>query len=227
MQSYHQTTQYWPVPMRQGVLVEIDFAVFDSAIQLLNGNMRNLPTARVRVVSPFLDDEYQDTLLPEDKTPGSFGARVLISEGNLIYLRESEYEAAGLSFPSEENGLGDLGIISADKIIALVPHEDNPVDMSNTQLLFAPLGSRVFFEYDFDDESSEDVELESGIIVPEASLAMENQLATVTAIGPDAEHVAIGDRIVAPMQSGSVTFEGKTYPFVTNEHEIISVLREV
>lgn len=224
MQTPHETTKYWPVPMGQGVLVEIEHAEVKSAIHLLNGNTRNLPTARVRAVAPQLPDPVRRALMPDGDGPGQRGARVLISEGNLIYLRETEYEAAGLTYPTPDNGLGDLASTAYDKIIAFVP-EEGDLDPAMT-VPFLPLGARVFFDYDFDDRSTDEVQLDSGLIVREKSLALENQLATVTAVGPDVEHVSVGDRIIAPMQTGAVTYEGAQFPYVNKETELIGVLRE-
>jgi co-chaperonin GroES (HSP10) len=221
MQTPHETTNFWPVPMGQGVLVEIQFERVETKLTLLGGNMRNLPVATVRAVSPFLPAAIRARLMPHGEAPGYTGAEVLLSEANLRYLREEEYEACGLTYPSEENGLGDLAEIAYDKIIAILPEDDMP----NNTLPWQPLGSRVFFVFDFDDQSTNEITLDSGIIVQERSLAVTNQMATVIGVGPACKYVREGDRVIAPMQAASVAYGGQTWYFVTSETEIVSVLR--
>ena len=219
-QNYHQDPTHWPLPMGTGVLVEIDFAKIKTQhIELLSGGLRNLTTATVRACSPYLPKEVQEMMLPDGN--GSFGAKVVISEPNVRYLEEAEYRACGLDIPEpESNGLGDLAFTNFERIIAVMD------DSKNAALPFSPLGGRVFFEYDLSDESMDLMEVGgAGLVMMEKDVAVENQLATVTATGPDVDYLKVGDRIIVKRSSSSLNFEGERYYFVSNEHEIFAVLQ--
>lgn len=216
----HNPEKYWPLPLGGGLLVEVDFGKLETKVELLGGALYNLASARVRALSPHFSDKIREEFLPEGQ--GSLGTHVIISEPNLRYLEEAEYEACGFQTPKpEENGLGDLAFISFDKLIA-------KMDENYTQLPFRPLGKRVFFEYDVSDESDELVEVGSaGLVVQEKSLAIDNQLATVVGTGPDVENVKEGDRVIVRRAASSIFFEGQRYYFVSNEDEFFAVLEPV
>lgn len=218
-QVFHQDPEYWPVPLGSGLLVEVYFKNIQTGkIQLLGGGLRNAPVAVVRAASPQLPKGLEELVLPDGT--GSLGTEVLVSEPNLRYLEEAEYEACGFDVPEpEENDKGDLAFIHLERLIA---------HMEPTQQLpFSPFGSRVFFEYDYDEESREEVEVgESGLVVPEKAIAEDNQLATVTGIGHTVEEVTVGDRIIVKRHAEGVTYEDKTYNFVSHPSEIFGLLRK-
>lgn len=205
--------------MGSGILVEVDFGEIKTVhVELLDGGLRNLATATVRATSPYLPDEVKQRLLPDGN--GSVGVAVVISEPNLRYLEKSEYQACGFDIPDPKNNeLGDLAFINYERIIAIMETPESGT------LPFTPLGGRVFVEYDLDDESTDLVEVsDSGLVMMEKDIAVENQLATVIGTGPLVEHLQVGSRVIVRRSSSSITFENKRYYFVGNEHEIFAVL---
>jgi len=212
----HRDAKYWPLPVGPGVLVELEAERLDLHIELLGGNVRNRPVGVVRAVSPDLPERVRRMLMPEGEEPGGVGVRVLVAEPHLRYLRESEYEICGLELPSQEGDVGDLAFIDYERIIAVMKPGD--------ALPFEPLGARVFFAFDYDDESGEFVE-RGGVLVPERALARENQLATVIAVGPEVRLVRVGDRVIAPMGCAMVELDSQRYTYVNHERELIAILR--
>lgn len=218
-QTLHTSPDHWPVPLANGLLIELQFGQIETThIELLDGGVRNLTAAFVRAASPELPEGIRESLLPDGT--GSVGRALVISEPNIRYLQEPEYRACGFQVPSPlENELGDLGFITYESVIAIMEPSE--------QLPFMPLGSRVFFEFDLDDESSALHEVgESGLVMMESDLAVDNQLATVTAIGPNVEHIKVGDRVIVRRSAAAITLEGVRYHFVTNEHEIFALLTQ-
>jgi len=217
-QTPHKDPKYWPVPLGAGVLVEIQFGkVETTSIELLNGGIRNLTTAHVRAASPKILDSIVDEILPGGN--GSIGKQFIISEPNLRYLQKSEYEACGFQVPDPENNeLGDLAFINYERIIALMEPSE--------QLPFTPMGGRVFFEFDLDDESSKLHQVgDAGLVMEEKHLAVENQLATVTGVGPRVENVEVGDRVFVRRSAAAIIVEGERYFFANSEDEIFARLR--
>lgn len=227
-QKHHTDADHWPEPTGRGLLVELDFEHQvdpDSQIELPeHKRLRTMSTATVRNVSHLLPDDVHEELLPEG--PGSIGKKILVSPAQVDTFEESTYEACGLE-PSkpQENGLGELGFISAERLIGKL--EDSE------RLPFTPLGSMVFFEFDYKETSDQFVGAESGetydrdgekdideVVVPERQEAAKNQLATVTGVGKNADLLDPGDRIIASRFASSITLEGEEYPFVTDEHKV-------
>ncbi|RME26213.1 MAG: hypothetical protein D6800_06750 [Candidatus Zixiibacteriota bacterium] len=220
MRQHHKFTRLIPVPVGAGVLLEIEYGKIETSLELLGGPFRNLPTGYVRSISPAVLDGAVRWLGVDNFENGDVGPRVLFPEPKVRYFEEAEYQLFGLEAPDpDKNGFGDLCYIQFKHLIAVC----TPTD----QLPFSPLGGRVFFEFDYDDESLDIIELDSGIAVQERHLAADNMIATVTGVGPDVKYVQVGDRVVANRHVGSIDFEGKKYFFVHSEHELFAVAKPV
>jgi co-chaperonin GroES (HSP10) len=226
-QTRHTFPEHIPLPLSTiGALIEVDYTEIQTTLELAGGKLFNTPTAVVRAFSPEIPRQIREALLPGGD--GSVGVRVLFSRDNARYLLNPEYDACGIPRPEpEENGLGDLAFLNYDRIIATIKDDDSDeTDMDSlTTLPLQPLGARVFFEFDLDDESIADVTLDSGLIVREKDLASDNQLATVTAVGPLCEHVSVGDRVIVKRMHSGIIYEGTEYFFTSSEHEVFAVLR--
>lgn len=221
-QNTHTFEQSIPLPLSTtGVLIEVEYREIQTTLELAGSKLYNTQTAVVRACSPDLPPVVTKQLLVQGD--GTVGARVLFSRDNARYLLNPEYEACGITVPDpEKNGLGDLAFLNYDRIIAVFPDDNNGM---TSDLPFAPLAARVFFEFDLDDESLADVKLDSGLIVREKDLASDNQMATVTATGPLCEYVKVGDRIIVKRMHSGIKYEGHEYYFASNEHEIFAVLK--
>lgn len=219
-QKRHENPDFWPLPLsRTGALIEIYYEELNTSLELVGGKVFNTPKAKIRAMSPTIPEDIKKQMLPNGQ--GSLGVDILFSSDNARYLLEPEYEVCGFEYPKPgENNLGDLAFINYDRIIALVPKKKQKGDM----LPFKPLGPRVFFEFDLDDESLAEVTTDSGIIVQEKALAAENQIATITGVGPLCEHLKVGDRVIARRTHNGLSFEGKDYFFASSEHEILAKL---
>lgn len=226
-QARHQPTKFWPLPLSKiGALIEIEYQKIESIIELVGGQFYNTPRAVVRAVSPSLDDSLKKQLLPNGAD--EIGATVIFSKDNARCLQEVEYTVCGLEPPDPEtNSLGDLAFINYNRLIAIVPTDNIKLDMTNSTLPFLPMGGRVFYSFDVDDQSTEEVKLDSGIILHEKTLARDNQLATVTAVGPLVEHVKVGDRIIVRRDESGISYDGDTYFFSHKEEDILAVLSPV
>lgn len=234
-QVHHRDADHWPEPTGRGLLVELDFEHVvdpDSNIEMPDHKkLRTMSTATVRNVSHLLPDKTVEELLPDG--PGSLGKRVLVSPAQVNTWEESTYEACELE-PSdpEENGKGELGFLAIDRLIGKL--EDSK------HLPFTPLGSMVFFEFDYKENSGRYVGTQSGevydrdevgeesseIVQPERSEAAKNQLATVLGVGKNADILDPGDRIIASRFADSITLEGEEYPFVTSEDQIRAIVEK-
>lgn len=229
-QEYHEDPVKWPKPMAAGLLVELDVGKRESELLLPGGDLFNLNSGTVRAVSPQLPEELADEFLPEDN--GSFGMRVIVPEPSLSYLEDHVYDRLGLTAPdADSNNYGELALVDIRRVIATIP--DNMEDQNPP---FAPLGDRVFLEFDYDDSSVDVVGTESGktygpeeepeseLVVPESSMAQQNNLATVTKVGPEAEHVSEDDRVIPPAVCDSVNYKDEEYFFVQSESDLIAVV---
>jgi co-chaperonin GroES (HSP10) len=231
----HTDANHWPEPMGRGLLVELDFEHTvdpDSNLEMPeHKKLRTMSTATVRNVSHLLPDEVQEELLPDGE--GSIGKKVLLSPAQVDTLEESTYEACGLEVPdAEENGKGELGFIAVERLIGKLKDSEH--------LPFTPLGSMVFFEFDYQENSNRYVGTQSGevmerdevgeetseIVMPERSEASKNQLATVLGVGKNANLLDPGDRIIASRFSDSITLEDEEYPFVTSEDQIRGLIEK-
>jgi co-chaperonin GroES (HSP10) len=236
-QTFYENPDFWPVPRGAGVLVEILFQDVTNGSDIITptGSMRNTSAARVRAVSPAIGDLTASTIT-SDRTPGAVGATVVVSEPNLRYLKPEEYRACGLEMPSEDNGYGDLAHINYPRIISVMDEQtelqtfdvfvagkDEPLKTVE-QYPYRILGKRVFFEYDYDEDSVDTHQTEGGIHVPEKALAADNLMATVIGVGHKCEQVKLGDRVVVKRFASQIPVDGTTYNFVGDEDEIISVL---
>jgi len=231
-QKYHgidSDPSYWPVPSGLGVLVEIYFeeVTQNSSLHVPSGNVRNKSIARVRAVGPSIPDEAA-SLITDDQTPGAVGFDVLIPEANLRYLHEEEYLACDQTVPTPENGFGDLAHINCPRIIGIMKNGSDRFDPSLTteDLKFQPMGKRVIFEYDYDEESSELHQTDGGLYVREKDKAADNLMATVRGVGPKCEQIQVGDRIIVKRYAGRIPLEGEEYNFVSDEDELIGVMKE-
>ena len=231
-QTRHEAPTKWPKPMAAGLLVELDVGKRESNIVLPGGDLFNLNSGTVRATSPELPDDIAQEFLPDGA--GSFGKRVIAPEASLTYFEDHVYERLDLTVPdTEENEYGELVLVDIRRIIATIPE-----DLDDMNPPFAPLGDRVFLEFDYDDTSADVVGTESGktygpedgpdegseLVVPESAMAQQNNLATVTKAGPEAEHVSDGDRVIPPAICDSITYQGEEYFFVQTESDLVALL---
>lgn len=223
----HEDPDFWPVPMGRGLLVEVDYKENESSIIQLSKELHNVNSAVVRAVSPNLPEGLEEKYLPSGQM-GDFGERVLVMDAQLDYLEESTYQECGFETPNPEtNGKGDLALVDVSRVQAiLTPSEELP---------FTPLGKFVYFEYDFDEESTDAVDSQTkdkveeeddaeGILMLEKTVASEHQVATVTGVGPACNKVGVGDRVLAPRHADSVTYDGEQYACVTDEDKLRALI---
>lgn len=228
-QSFHEDPIKWPKPMAAGLLVELNIGTRETSLHMPGGELFNLNSGTVRATSPELPDVVTDKFLPDGD--GSFGARVIIPEPYVTYLDDHVYEALELTPPdADANDYGELVLVDQGNVTAIIPDE---LDDMNPP--FTPLGKRVFIEYDYDDASVDVVGAESGetygpeddpneLVMPESSVAQQNNLATVTKTGPEVEHVDEGDRVIPPATTDSVHYKDEDYFYVKNESSLIAVV---
>lgn len=233
-QTRHDPT-YWPKPLGAGLLVELDLYEKDTNIHLLGGNVKSLSSGNVRAVSSELPDTAVEKYLPDGE--GSVGTRVLAPETFLDYLDDHVYETIGTEVPEpEENGLSALVMVDIRRLVATVPD-----GAEEDQVPFQPLGKKVFLDFEYDEtsaapvglktgekygpeESPEDEDGESELVVPEAVEAQRKNVAEVTKTGPDAEHVGPGMDVIPPVKDLDVIdYKGTDYYF-TEESKITAVL---
>jgi len=231
-QVRHQDADHWPEPTGRGLLVELDFKHTlgsDSSLKLPDHKkLKTMSTATVRNASHRLPDEVREEFLPGG--PGSLGEKVLISPAQVNTWEESTYEACGLEVPdAEENGKGELGFLAIERLIGKVEDSEH--------LPFTPMGSMVFFEFDYKENTSRFVGVESGevygpdedpgeIVQQERTEAAKNQLATVLGSGKNADLFDPGDRIIASRFVDSITYDEEEYPFVTSEDQIRALVEK-
>jgi hypothetical protein len=230
----HENPDVWPTPLGIGLLAELDFQEKDTNLEVPGGSLFNLTSSTVRAASPGLPDELVDMFLPGGQ--GSLGTKIIAPESSYDYLDDELYEVIGLETPDQDNGYGELVFINdIRRIIATIPDEITD-DMN---LPFKPLGTRVFLEFDYDDQSVDVVDPETGetfsradddgepdsdIVVPESSYARQNRLATVIDTGPDVENIEPGARVIPPEVCDSIQYQDEDYFFVRGEGELVAVL---
>jgi len=230
-QQYHDLDGSGFRPMGLRMLVELDVGEVDTSIVLTTGNFHNMQTARVRMLSPQLPEVFFERLLPEGN--GSFGERLLIPEAQTHCVEDPVYKELGLEVPSADasDKIGELALVAISDAIAVV--DDDP----SGPVPFTPLGHRVFFEFDYDDQGVGVVGVESGkkyerqtadsvgeLVIPESAKAQTNNLATVTATGPEATYIKVGDRLLPPARYQSVLYNDVTYYFVEREREVMGIV---
>jgi len=153
----HENPDVWPTPLGIGLLAELDFQEKDTNLEVPGGSLFNLTSSTVRAASPGLPDELVDMFLPGGQ--GSLGTKIIAPESSYDYLDDELYEVIGLETPDQDNGYGELVFINdIRRIIATIPDEITD-DMN---LPFKPLGTRVFLEFDYDDQSVDVVDPETG-----------------------------------------------------------------
>lgn len=218
----HTFGEEMPLPMRgASFLVEIEYETVQSSLILLEDETQ-LNVATVRAASPLVPGPVLEVVLPDGN--GSVGRKVVTGDAQFQLLTAADYALFGLEEPTDENGLRLLGFLNLNRVVAVIPADGQAVPAAAGFLPFVPLGERVFLEFDKSDvaplfhEGEVNVEAvertESGLYVPEQALAAENNIATVIGLGAGASGVAVGDRVVAPKQEGSVEYGGRTYYYV-------------
>jgi chaperonin GroES len=86
---------------------------------------------------------------------------------------------------------------------------------------FQPLGDRVLVKVQEPETTTA-----SGIIIPDNASKEKPTTAEVTAVGPEVEHVAVGDKVVYAKyaRTAPVTLEGEEY-LVMEVSEILGVMK--
>jgi hypothetical protein len=226
-QQKRHEPDYWPTPLSAGLLVELDLEEKDTNIQLLGGNVKSLSSGVVRAVSAELPESAVQKYLPDGE--GSVGKRVL--------AHDHVCETIGTAVPDpEENGLSALVMLDIRRLVATVPE-----GAEDTNPPFQPLGKKVFLDFEYDETSAAPVGVESGekygpeespddeeggseLLVPEAVEAQRKNVATVTKTGPEAEHVGPGMDVIPPIKNLDVIeYKGTDYYFA-EESKITAVL---
>lgn len=229
----HQNPDRWPVPLGQGLLIELDIKRTESSLLVPDDGLKSTNVGTVRVVSSQLSDTYKEKFLPEGK--GSLGQRVVVSEGALIYLSDhgkNIYEELGFTKPdAKENDYGQLAMVDMRRVVGLVHDEE-----SDESPPFEPWGSLIFLEFEYDDESVDVVGLKSGktygpdddpateLVVPESSRAAEENIATVTKVGPGVEAVEPGMDVIPRVNLESITYQGEDYLFVSGTQGLHAIV---
>lgn len=230
-QRYYDLSETSFVPMGLRMLIELDVGKIDTNLILTTGNYHNMQTGRVRMISPHLPDVFFSSILPDGN--GSFGERLLVPEAATRALDDQVYQEMGLEVPSADasDKRGELALIPISRAIGRVPEDhDGP-------LPFIPLGARIFFEFDYDDQGVGVVGMESGkkydrqstdelgeIVVPESAKAQQDNLATVTAVGPEAQELSKGMRVFPPARYQSVIYDDEPYYFVKDESKVMGFI---
>lgn len=226
---FHVFGEEMPMPMRgASFLIEIEYETIESSILLLSSETQ-LNVATVRAASPLVPRAVLDAVLPGGN--GSVGRRVIAGDNQFELLTAADYELFGLEEPTDENGLRLLGFVNLNRITGYLPTDGQAVPASAGFLPFVPFGERVFLAFDksdvaplfkegeINDEAVE--QTESGLYVPEQAVAAQNNIATVIGMGPEAEGVSVGDRVVAPKQEASLEYEGETYFYVPRPSSLV------
>lgn len=231
----HQNPDRWPIPLGNGLLVEVDNKRSDSNILMPNQDVTNLNSGTVRVTSKTLADTYKEVFLPEGK--GSLGRRIIFPKGAVVYLDDHGkdiYEELGFVRPdSDENDYGQLVMLDMRRVVGLLPEDGSEGEGSPP---FKPWGSLIFLEFEYDDESVNAVGLKTGktygpedepedeILVPESSRAAEENIATVTKVGDGEDQIEPGMRVIPSVRLESITYKEVEYPFVSSSKQLHAIV---
>jgi len=63
----HQNPDRWPVPLGQGLLIELDIKRTESNLLVPDDGLKSTNVGTVRVASSQLSDTYKETFLPKEK----------------------------------------------------------------------------------------------------------------------------------------------------------------